>query len=224
MADTLIDVINTLRRSTGGRGNKTTITEVDGTTYFRDRINEALATVYGWGPPQTETNGSLTLPASTRLVAGPTGLDISNIHSWSWRIHDTDGDKPLEQVTKQLIVEQYPMFETDEAPEPRYVYLDGDFAAFYPLLDAGASSLTIQFSYPAQFVPLTLTTDTFPFPDTSDEMFYVKYYAQLNYEIYKGLGQPGVTSEKMDDCRDTLIAKYRKNSRVGITGHRKFNR
>lgn len=224
MSDTLIDIINRIRQSVGSRGNKTAISETDGTAFLRDKINEALIRIYGWGPSDTNTDGTVTLPVATRTVNGPTGLDLARIHHWSWRINDTAGDIPLEQVTKQFIIEQFPSYETEQGVTPQYVYLEGQTIGFYPLVLSTLSSLTIQFSYPAQLSRLAATTDTIIFPDTSDEMRYIELYAKRAYEIEKGLGQPGVTNEDMDDMRDKLKAKYRKSKRVGITGHRKYGR
>ena len=218
----LIDITNEVLRATGQRANKTAFAETDSTSYIRDRINDALDLIYGLRPFQIKTAGSITLPASTRTVSGPLGLDISRIDKDSFRIHNSAGDIPLAYVTDDYIRQNYPSFETKEAEEPRYVYFDGADLAFHPLLKAGASSLTIQFDYWTQFTKLTATDATVPFEERSDEMRFIKLYAQMRYEIHKGLGQPGVTNDDVKDVKAKLVAKYAKTKKVGFTGNRRY--
>lgn len=222
MSNTLIDVINECMIETSQRGNKTAIAETDSTEYFRQQINNALTNVYSLNPTQVDVDGTVTLPASTRTVNPPTGLEPYRIYSWSWRINNSAGDIPIDFVTEEFMIENYPLYESFEDVRPRFVYITNGILGFYPLLTTGSSSLTIQFKYPAQFTKLTSASATFPFPDQSDELLYVKWYAVLHYELLKGLGQPGVTNDKVDDYWARMVAKYKKGKRAGITGHRKY--
>lgn len=222
MANTMIYVINEVLRATQQRPNKTAVSDTDSTAFILDKLNEALENIYGMSPTGIDVDATLTLPASTRTVAIASGLDPYRIYDWSWAISKVTGDTELEQVTEQYIQDRYPDYETGDAAEPRLVYFSGGEAAFYPLLEAGASSLTIQYKYPTQFVKLAAATDTFPFPDRSDEMAYIKFYAQAEYEIEKGLGAPDYTLEKAATKRARLKGKYARGKRIGFKGYRRY--
>lgn len=220
MTDTLIDVTNEVLRATGQRPNKTAFAETDSSAFIRDKINDALDELYDMAPSTVDANGTLTLPASTRTVSALAGLDPYEIYDWSWRINDSTGDIPLIFLSEAWIIQNFPLNETQEAERPQYVYLSNGTPAFYPLLAAGSSSLTIQYKYPAQFVKLTLTTATFPWPDRSDEMTFIKLYAQLEYEMHKLMGNPDHTREKLETVRCRLTAKYWLKRPMGFVGNR----
>ncbi len=222
MVDTLLDVTKEVLRATHQTVSITSFSDTNDTNWIVDRINDALNTIYDLKPTQVDLDGSVTLAASTRTVSPPTGLDIYRIYNWSYRINDSDGDIDLDFVTKEFIVTTFPEYETYEAEQPSYVYYDGNSLAFYPLLKAGSTALTIQFSYPAQFIKLTSPTDIFPFADRSTEMAYIKLCAQRDYEVDKGLGQPGVTQSKIDEKWGIIVAKYQKGKRVGFKGYRRY--
>ena len=224
MADQLIDVINEVLIATGQRGNKTAIAQTDSTAYLRDRVNDALDQLYKLKPFVVDADGTVTITPAQRTFAGPTDTELQNIHPWSLRINDADGDIPVQLVTEQFILENYPGFETAQAEYPQYVYFANGLIAVYPLLETGASNLTLQFKYSTQFTKLTTTSATFPFEDRSDEMKYVKLFAQLRYEVFKGLGQPGVTNDEMTGVFARLVAKYRKGKRFGFVGSRHYGR
>lgn len=222
MAITMIELVNEVLRSIGSKPDKTAISETDDTAYILDKLNEGLEDIYRMCPTEIFNDGTLTLPPSTRVLARPSNADVSKIPAWSWRINDADGDKPLEIVTEEFIIRTYPGYETDEAIEPQFVYLTNDDIGFYPLLKAGESDLTIQFKYPALFTKLTNTTDTIPFEDRSEEVKYIKLYAQMEYEIFKAIGQPGITGGKLMASDHRLKAQYAKTRRIGLIGHRVY--
>jgi len=220
MTDTLIDVTNEVLRATGQRANKTAFAETDSSAFIRQKINDALDELYDMAPSTVDADGTLTLPASTRTVAALAGLDPYEIYDWSWRINDATGDIPLNFVTEEWIIQTFPLYETQEADRPQYVYLSNNVPAFYPLLSAGSAPLPIQYKYPAQFVKLTATTATFPWPDRSDEMTFTKLYAQLEYEMHKLMGNPDHTREKLETVRCRLTAKYWLKRPAGFIGNR----
>lgn len=222
MADTLIDVVNEVLRATGQRPNKTAFAETDSTAFIRDRINDALDELYDMAPTSVDANGTLTLPASTRTVAALAGLDPSEIYQWGWRINNANGDIPLKFVSERHIIENYPLYETEEADSPRLVYLSNNTPAFYPLLSAGSASLTIQYKYPAQFVKLTEPSATFPWPDRSDEMAFVKLFAKYEYEMHKLMGNPDKTENQLETQRCKLTAKYALKRPMGFVGNRRI--
>lgn len=220
MTYTLISLTNKVLRATGQRANKTAFAETDSSAFIRDKINDALEELYDMAPSAVDADGTLTLPASTRKVAALANLDPYEIYQWGWRIHNVNRDIPLTFVSETWIIENFPLHETEEADLPQYVYLSNNTPAFYPLLTAGSSSLTIQYKYPAQFVELTATTDTFPWPDTSDEIALVRLYAQLEYEMHKLMGNPDHTREKLETVRCRLTAKYWLKRPTGFVGNR----
>lgn len=220
MAYTLLSLTNKILRATGQRANKTAFAETDSSAFIRDKINDALEEIYDMAPPGVDADGTLSLPASTRSVSALASLDPLEIYNWSWRINNGDGDIPLTFVSEKFIIENFPLYETEEADRPRYVYLSNGIPSFYPLLAAGSSSLTIQYKYPAQFVELTATTDTFPWLDSSDEMMMVRLYAQLEYEMHKLMGNPDHTREKLETIRCRLTAKYWMKRPMGFVGNR----
>ena len=220
MADTLLSVVNEILRATSQYPNKTAFADTDSTNFIVDRVNDALGNIYSLKPTNVDADGTITVTPSTRLFNGPSGLDLYRVYNWSWRINNSDGDIAVGAVTKEFIITNYPKFETEEGPQPEYIYLDNNQIGIYPLLEAGASNLTIQFSYPANMVKLTATTATFPFADRSEEMAYIKTYAQFEYESLKGLGQPGIAYQKMMDRWGTLVAKYAREKRTGFRGYR----
>lgn len=218
----MIDVINEVMTATFQRNNKTAISNTDSSAFFLDKINDALQNIYNWCPTAIDVDATLTLPASTRTVSIATGVDINRVYKNLWRINDSAGDIPLELVSEEFIITQKPLYETEEALKPQYVYYSNGNAAFYPLLKTGQSSLTIQYKYPTQFTKLEATTDTFPFPDRSEEKTYIKLFAQYHYEKLKGLGDPDSTYMDMVDVKHILKARYAKLKRVGITSHRRY--
>ncbi|MCE3234529.1 MAG: hypothetical protein K0Q50_709 [Vampirovibrio sp.] len=222
MADTLIDVINEVLTATGQRANKTTIAATDSTAYLRDRVNDALDWLYKLKPFVVDADGTVTITPAQRTFNGPLDTELQNIHPWSLRINDSDGDIPVSLVTEQFIIENYPDFETAESGSPQYVYFSNGSIAVYPLLETVAANLTLQFKYATQFTKLTSAAATFPFEDRSDEMKYVKLFTQLRYEVFKGLGQPGVTNDEMEATKARIIAKHHKSKRVGFKGSRRY--
>lgn len=221
MADTLLDVVNEVLRATQQRV-KTSFSNNDDTNYIVDRINDGLQAIYDLTPDTLDTNGTITITPSTRLFNGPASLDVANIYDWSFRIDNIDGDIKVSHVPKEYIISTYPQYETHEADKPLYVYQEGGQLGIYPLLEAGASNLTLQFIYPAAYSKLITTTDTFPFEDRSIEMKYVKAYAQMRYEVFKGLGQPALTMQFLDDLWAMLHGKYTKTKRKGFVGYRRY--
>lgn len=222
MADTMIDVINEVLRATQQRPNKTALSDNDDTNFLLDRINDALEDIYTLRPTAREIDGSITVTPSTRTFSVPSGVDPHFIHDWSFRINDADGDILLDVVTKEYIVTRFPLYESEEAEKPQYVYIDAGLIAVFPLLETGASNLTVQFSYTELLTKLTGSSNTFPFQDRSDEMRYVKLSAQLAYEIYKGLGQPAVTLGAKDSAWARIVAKYARLKRQGFIGYRRY--
>jgi hypothetical protein len=219
--DTLIDVINDVFREVGNRTNKTVIGDTDETGFVRNRINDALAEIYGLQPFNVDVAGSTVITPSTRTFSGPTGTDLNNIHTWSFRVNNA----PVAYVTNQFIITHCPDFETAEGASPSYVYFaEGGRLAIYPMLTAGAANLTLKFLYSTQFTRLTAAAATFPFEDGSDEMRYVKLCAQRDYELRKALGQPDATALKAMNLWAKLVAKYRKGKRFGITGACQYGR
>jgi hypothetical protein len=221
MADTLLSVINEILVATQQR-EKTAFSANDDTRYLIDRVNDALNDIYTLCPETIDANGTITITPSTRLFNGPSGLDVNQIYEWSFRIDDTEGDIEVSHVPKSFIVSNYPTYETEESDQPIYVYQEGTQLGIYPLLNAGASNLTLQFIYPSPLVKLTTTTDTFPFQDRSIEMKYIKAYAQLRYEIFKGLGQPAYTMQVVEDAWATLVGSYASTKQVGFIGYRRY--
>lgn len=219
MSLTLIDVINKVLLTTSQRDNKTVVAETDSTKLIREYINEALSWIYDQYPTQVDVDGTVT-QTTARTVTPPTGLDPYRVYDWSWRISDSAGDIPISFVTEQFIITEYPLYETDTADNPMYVYLTNGVFGFYPLLASGTK--TIKFKYPANSTTLTATDATFPFPDESPEIRFIKLYVKLQYEVDKGLGQPGVTNDKLEDLKAMLIAKYAKVKRRGFTSSRKY--
>lgn len=224
MADTLIDVINEVLTATGQRNNKTVITSTDSTAYLQDRVNDALDVLYKLKPFVIDVDGTVTITPSTRTFAGPADTELQNIYPWSLRIDDMAGDTPVDLVTEQFIIANHPDFETAEAEYPRYVYFTNGLIGVYPMLKAGESDLTLQFKYSTQFTKLTSASAVFPFEDRSDEMKYIKLFAQLSYEVFKGLGQPGITNDAMTGVYARIYAKYRKGKRFGFKGSRIYGR
>jgi hypothetical protein len=222
MAITLLEVVNEILRATQQRCDKTAFSNNDDTNYIVDRVNDGLEDIYNLSPTEVDANGTVTIAASTRTVSGPAGLELNRIYDWSFRLNDSDGDIPMDVVTKEYIVNRFPLFETEEAETPQYVYIDNNTIAVYPLLAAGSSSLTLQFSYPANMTKLTTTTATFPFQDRSDELRYIKLNAQFEYEVFKGLGNPGVTQDKKDGLWARMVAKNAKLKRQGFIGYRVY--
>jgi hypothetical protein len=221
MADTLLAVVQETLRATQQR-TQSAFSDSNDTNFIVDRINDALDKVYSLKGPEIDVDGSTTITASTRTFAGPTGLDLSRIYDWSFRINNAAGDIPVEAVTKEYIVENYPLFESEEADVPQFVYIDGITLAVYPLLTTGASSLTLQYIYPANLTKLTLVTDVLPFKDRSSEMSYIKLFAKYKYEVFKGLGQPMDTFQDMDNVWATLVAKQARLKKQGFTGYRRY--
>ena len=222
MASTLIDVINEVFTATGKRDNKTIIGTTDSTAFIRDRVNDALDMLYKMKPFVIDADGSITITPSVRTFSGPADTELQNIHPWSLRINQTTGDIPVDLVTEEFIIRNHADFETAEANYPQYAYFTNGLVGIYPLLQAGDANLTLQFKYATQFTKLTTTSATFPFEDRSDEMKYIKLFAQLRYEIFKGLGQPGVTNDEMNGVYARIVAKYRKGKRFGFTGSRHY--
>lgn len=219
MAETALSLINRVLQNTG-QNVVTAFSDNDDSNFLLNKVNEALADLYNLNPTTVDADGSVTLPASTRVVNGPSGLDIYRIYNWSFAIDDSEGDIDLEFVTEQFIRDTYPKYDTDTAKNPRFVYIDNNRLAFYPLVEATEPSKTVVFKYPAMASRLTATTDTFPFVDNSDELYYIEFYAQREYELYKGLGNPGVTDDKAMTKRDALDARYMLGKQSGFKGYR----
>src|SRR3982750_2896864 len=169
MADTLLNVVNEILRATQQR-QQTAFSDNNDTNFIVDRVNDALEDVYNLKGTQIDVDGTATIPASTRKLTGPVGLDLTRIYDWSFRLNNATGDIPIQVLTKEYVVETFPLYESQEGPQPQYVYIDNNQLAVYPLLAAGSASLTLQFSYPSQFTKLTLISATFPFNDRSSEM------------------------------------------------------
>jgi len=220
MADTLIDVVKRVLRATGQDTDISAFSDNDDTQFIVDQINEGLLDLHSLGGGDIILNGTLTVTPSTRLFSVATGLDIHEIEQFSWRINNALGDIPLKYVTREYIISRYPLFEAQESETPEFVYYEAQKAGFYPLLKAGASNLTIQYSYLTTSVRLSATTDTFPYPDKWVQ--YAQKYAQGKYEIYKGLGQPAVTAGESDSLYTEISVKIWKEKRIGFKPYRSW--
>lgn len=228
MADTLLDVVKEVLRATQQR-QQTTFSDNNDTNYLVDRINDALEDIYALKGTEIDADGTITITPSVRKFNGPAGLELTRIYDWSFRLNDAAGDIPMDVVTKETIVENFPLYESQEAEKPQYVYIDNNQIAVYPLLEAGASNLTLQFSYPAQMTKLTLTTATFPFQDRSDEMRYIKKRAQAEYEVWKALQNPGFTIDSglpgsVNGIWARMVAKKARLKKQGFQGYRRYGR
>jgi len=221
---TLLDVVKKVLRACKKNTSITAFSDNDDSQYIVDRINEALQDIYSLRGTEIQADSSFTVTPSTRTYNVIAGLDLDRIFDWSVRINDPDGDIPLQVVTKQYIVDRYPLYETFEWDQPQYVYIDNNKLAVYPLLKAGSANLTIQFSYPAQPTEKTTTTATFPWPDMSYELTYIKKYAQYKYELSKGIGQPLDTAQDMEAAWAILTAKFTKQQRPRFIGYRRYGR
>lgn len=222
MAETLIEVTNEILLDTGQNSAKTEFKTTDSTSFIRNVINRALQILYGMAPTSVDVDGSLILPASTRSVAGPSGLDVHRIYEWSWRINNSAGDIPLKFASEQYIITTFPDFEVAEAIIPTYVYIANNTPSYYPLLKAGQPDLTIQFKYAAQYAKLVDTTATFPFEDGSEEMLFVKLYAKLQYQLHKLMGNPDVTATEVDSVLATLEGKYARLKKLRFRPSKKY--
>lgn len=222
MAITLIEMVNKVLRATGQRPNKTAFAETDSSAFLRDRINDAVFELYQMAPTTVDADGTLTLPSATRSVAAVAGLDPYRIYDWGWRINDPTGDIPLQFVDEKMIIQTFPLYETHQGPRPVYVYIANNLPSFYPLLEAGADSLTIQYKYPANVVALTTTTATFPFADGSDEMRFIELYAKFEYEMHKLMGNPDKTEGQLETTRAGLFGKYATIRGAYLVGNRRL--
>lgn len=223
MADTLGAMTVRILRMTGQNPNKTGLADTDDTQWVADRINEAMQYLFNLKPFEIDLNGSITLPASTRLMDGPAGLDLYRIYDWSWRVNQTTGDVKINPVTQEFIVNSFPLYESNEGDYPEYVYLEGGQVGFYPLLKSSSASQIIQFIYPSMQSRLTDWASTFPFEDNTEELLYCETYTKLEYEIYKGLGDPDETRDKLLTLKGILKVKYARAKRQGLKRYRRFS-
>lgn len=221
MTTTFGDLIIAVLGATRQNRSKTAISDTDDTRWIADRLDEEFQRICGLKPFEVDTNATITLPASTRLVSGPAGVPLSRFYDWSWRINNAAGDIKLDQVTLEYIVNAHPDYETAEADQPEVVYLEGSSLGVYPLLKAGAASLTIQGIYPAMYTAGTWST-TFPFADQGNELLCAKKFAQYRYEKRKGLGSWEDTYDEYETAMGLLKVEYARAKRQGTKGYRRF--
>lgn len=220
MADTVGNMIIRVLRASLQSPNKTAPSDNDDTQLILDKLNEAQELLRDLSPTQVDEDAAYYLDELTRTIDVPvSGLDIHDIHAWSFQLVQPDGvRKPLELVTNQLVYETYPRFELDAAEFPRFVYLDNGQLAHYPLIKAGAGAQEITFKYSAMAVRRTDWDQVYPFPN--NWLLWMEKYAQYFYEMQKGLGNPPATAVVMETLYGRIFGKVKRTKQIRIKGYR----
>lgn len=220
MADTVGNMTIRVLRRTLQNPSKTSFADSDDTQLILDLLNEASQMLRNLAPTTVDAEATFTIPINTRLIAIPvSGLDAYDIYDWSWQYTDANGKQvPLEIATNQFVYQTFPNYTTDTAQYPRYVYIDDNQIAVYPLIQPGGISLTGKFKYPALAARKTSWADTFPYPD--NWLTWMERYAQYNYEVTKGLGNPPITAVIMETLYGHIFGKTKKARRIRFIGSR----
>lgn len=220
MADTVGNMTIRVLRRTLQNPSKSTFADTDDTQLILDLLNEASQMLRDLAPTTVDAEATFTIPVSTRLIALPvSGLDAYDIYDWSWQYTDASGKQvPLQGATNQFIYQTFPNYTTDTAQYPQYVYIDDNQIAVYPLVQASGASLPGKFKYASLAVRKTAWSDTFPYPD--NWLTWMERYAQYNYEVTKGLGNPPITAVIMDTLYGRIFGKTKKGRRIRFIGSR----
>lgn len=204
MADTLLEVVNRVRRVLG-LPVVTSFSDSDESLSNVQDVNECYLDLLRKLPDtlpmlQDASGGTVTTADGTRLYALDT--DARPMHLWAWSFeNETSGDIPLTLATREYIQKKDPRFD-EVTGQPEIVYLEGNSLGIYPVPD-GVYSLKYQFKSP--FTRLSATTDTFLIPD--EWLPYVECYAQFLYEDRKGFGNPDRTAARMRDKLGSVLAE-----------------
>lgn len=219
MSDTLLTVIQRVLTATGQDPSVSTLSDTDDTQYIADRINDALLRLRSLRPTVLDNNATITVVPNTRLYAVATGLDVYEVNKDSLRLDSGTAD----WIQLSRLVEQDPTYDTYTADKVRYLYFENNKIGVYPILETGADNQTIKYQHPDVWARLDDPADTFPY----DDPYWVTYcekYAQVNYEIFKGLGNPMATNVLMDDAWGVCLARAAITSNRQMRGLRRYSR
>lgn len=221
MPNTLEDVLKRVLRFTQQDPNISAIADSDDTQYLVDRINEALDDIRELGPPSFLTRSTVTAVASTRLYALPTDLNPFEIDDKSFRNITASPDSPLDRIDYGYLQEKDPNFQNTTAGVIQAVYYEGSSLGVWPILEAGSSSVTIQFEHPSVLNRLDALADTISIPDSW--VLYLEKYAIYYYQAdYKVIGNPMVTKEDLDQKWGQIIAQMTRYKRLRMRGYRQL--
>lgn len=220
MADTVGNMIARVLRASLQNPNKTIPSDNDDTQLILDKLNEAQEILRELSPTQVDEDATYLLNELTRtMTVSIGGLDIHDIHDWSFYCVNAAGEREqLTVTTTQYIYEKYPNFKTDVSDFPQYIYFDNGKLAHYPLIRAGGGTLTCGFKYSAMAVRRTSWDQTFPFPN--NWLLWMEKYAQYFYEMEKGLGNPPATAVIMETLYGRIFGKVKRTKRIRMRGYR----
>lgn len=219
MADTLLSVVKRVLRVTGQYPMITTFSDDDDTSYIVDRINDALIDLRSLNPNHLNEASTITITAGTRLYDIASGLDVYDIDVNSLRVDNY----AIDWIDVDNLIKLHPDYETVTGEKIRYIYFDDNQIGVYPVLAAGESDQTLKYRHPDVWVRLSATTDTFPYPDPN-WVTYCERRAQFEYEVFKGLGNPVATQQKMDMAWDICVARANRDNNMQLRGYRRYER
>lgn len=218
MADTLLSVIQRVLAATGQDPSVTSLSDSDDTRYLMDRVNDALMKLYTLKGTHIDSSSSLTITATTRAYSITAGLDIYTIEPTSFRLDD----QKIELIDLDRLERIDTEWDTRTAENVRYIYYDNGQVCVYPILATGTASKTLKFRHPQVWARLSTTTDTFDYPDVW--LDYVERYAQFRYEVFKGISNPIVSQQEVEDSWGRCVAKSIQGRTFQLQGYRKFGR
>jgi hypothetical protein len=219
MADTLLDVVKRVLIATGQDPAISAFSNTDDTNYLVQQVNEALLKLRALKSTHLDNNATITVTASTRLYSVVTGLDVYDIDSTSFRV-DTNS---IQLVTLESLKRRDTEYDTRTAPKIESIYYENGQIGVYPVLQAGATSQTLKYRHPDVWTRLAATTDVFPYPDPY-WITYCERYAQFNYELFKGLGNPVATQLLLDDAWGMCQARSIASDNHRMRNYRRYSR
>lgn len=195
MAQTLLDVVNWVRRKTGHKPVTAFSQDNESLDTVQD-INDAYEELLSELPddcPYLMDEGSVSTVNGTATYNLDSDAKIFDLEEWSF-VNESDNNTPIEMATFEYIKERYPDYET-QTGQPQYAYAKGtgEQISFYPVPD---TAYTITYNFKLKFTELSATTDTFLVPD--EWLKYIKWRARYFYEDRRSYGNPEATYEEAE--------------------------
>jgi hypothetical protein len=204
MSDTLLDVVNRVRRVIG-LGSVTSFVEANESLDNVQDVNDSYLYLLKQLPDdlpmlQDLTGGSLTTVAGTRTYA--LDSDARPFYLMEWSFADTSNEnRALSWATKEYVQKRDPNYKTNQG-QPELIYLDGTTFGIYPVPD---DAYTITYDFKSPFTRLSGTTDTFLIPD--EWLRFVELHSVFLYEQRKGFGNVETSVGRVQDEMISIVAE-----------------
>ena len=197
MADTVLTLMQRIARKLGLNPDISIVSDQDETAWLLDRMNERYTELRRLLPKPInyfDTTTSINFSVGQRLANLPSTLHLPELYSFSvMDVSISTQKRPLAFTSLPQLLENHPDYTTCMGTQLQY-YFEGKQLGVYPVPVVAA---TVSLMFAATPARLTTLSDTFVLPD--DWLLYIELGVELDYQLWRGQGQPEMTLKRLMD-------------------------